>query len=236
MTTCLQIIQSVAKRVGIPSPSSVVGSSDVQVLQMLELANEEGQELAKRYPWSAITQEVTFTTLAADDQGSMDGLAPGCKFIINDTIWNRSLRRPVFGPKTPQQWQQYKAWAIAGPWSNFRIKDNHLLMYPNPAAGQTCVFEYVSKYWLTDTSGVTGRSEFAADDDVVLLDDQIIKLGLIWRWKQVKGFEYAEDFNKYERAVMDAMSRDGSKDWLNMANTKYDILPGVVVPSGSWNL
>jgi hypothetical protein len=41
--TCLQIIQSVCKRVGIASPSFVVASSDLQILQILELANEEGQ-------------------------------------------------------------------------------------------------------------------------------------------------------------------------------------------------
>jgi len=64
----------------------------------------------------------------------------------------------------------------------------------------------------------------------------LIVLGTIWRWKKLKGFDYAEDFNVYERRIMDAMSKDGSKDWLSLSNTKYDIFPGIVVPSGSWNV
>ena len=236
MATALQIVQSICKRIGIPSPNAALSSADPQIIQVVELCNEEGQELARRTPWTALQNEATYTTLAAEDQGSLAAIAPGLNFIINDTIWNRSLRRPVFGPKSPQSWQQNKAFAINGPWSNFRIKGNHLYMYPTPTAGESCYFEYVSKYWCTDSSGATGRYAWSADDDVSVLDDQIIVLGVVWRWKQMKGFEYSEDFNKYERAVMDAMARDGSKDWLSLTNTKYDVFPGVIVPAGSWNL
>ena len=235
MTTCLQTIQSVAKRLGLPSPTVAVGSTDTTVLQLVELANEEGKEQAKRYPWTVLQSEAAYTTLAAEDQGAINTIAPGFGYIINDTIWNRSLRRPVFGPKTPQEWQQQKAFAINGPWSSHRIKGGHLYMYPTPSAGESCYFEYVSGNWC-ESSGGTGQSAFAADDDVVLLDDEIFKLGVVWRFKAMKGFEYAEDFNKYERRIADAMAKDGGKDSLNLSNTKYDIFPGVVVPAGSWNL
>lgn len=236
MATCLEIVQSVAKRIGINSPTSAVGNTDLQIIQLVELINEEGQELAKRHDWTVLQTEATFTTVATESQGLLETLAPACKFIINDTIWNRTLRRPVFGPQAPQAWQQQKAFAINGPWSSFRIRGGYLRMYPVPTAGQSCYFEYVTKNWATDTTGVTGKSSFSVDTDICLLDEQIVSLGGIWRWKQAKGFEYAEDFNKYERAVMDAMGQDGSKDWLSLTNTKYDIFPGIVVPSGSWNV
>lgn len=236
MATCLSIIQDVCGRLGLPAPTSVVGNTDVQISNLLSLCNEEGQELAARYEWSALQNEATYTTLATEIQGAIATIAPGLNYIINDTIWNRSLRRPVFGPKTPQGWQQNKAFAINGPWSNFRIMGGQLKMYPVPTAGESCYFEYISKYWCTDSTGATGRSAFAADDDLPVLDEQLITLGTIWRWKKLKGFEYAEDFSTYERRVLDAMGRDGSKDWLSISNTKYDIFPGVVVPAGSWNV
>jgi hypothetical protein len=200
------------------------------------MSNEEGQELSTRYPWVVLQNEATFTTVATENQGALETLAPGLNYVINDTIWNRDLRRPVFGPKTPQTWQQNKAFAINGPWSNYRLIGGNLKMYPTPSAGQTCVFEYITKNWLTDTTGATSRQTWLADTDVPLLDDQLIVLGTIWRWKAMKGFEYAEDFAKYERRVLDAMGRDGGKDFLSLSNTKYDIFPGVVVPAGSWGI
>lgn len=236
MPSCLSIVQTICNRVGIAAPSQAVGSSDQQIINLVALLNEEGQELAARHEWVALQTEASYTTTAVEDQGLIETIAPGLGYIINDTIWNRSLRRPVYGPKTPQTWQQQKAFAINGPWSNFRIKGNHLYMYPVPVAGQSCVFEYSTRYWLTDATGETGREEFAQDTDIPRLEWILLVLGTVWRWKKLKGFEYAEDFNTYERRVMDAMGKEGSRDFLSLSNTKYDIFPGVVVPAGSWNV
>lgn len=236
MATCLSIIQSVCKRVGLASPTSAVGNSEVQIANIVELCNEEGQELSVRANWTAQQLEASFTTLAAEDQGLVETIAPGFNFIINDTIWNRTLRRPVFGPRTPQEWQQNKAFAINGPWSNFRIRGGHIYMYPTPAAGQSCYFEYQTRNWLTNSGGTTSYESWNADTDIPLLDWHLLVLGTIWRWKKFKGFEYAEDFATYERRVVDSIAIDGGKDSISMSGAKYDIFPGVVVPSGSWNV
>ena len=236
MATCLSIVNSALKRLSLSTTTDAVGATDNQVMTMTEIGNEEGQELAARYPWTALQTEATFTTLAAESQGVLETIAPGVGYIINDTIWNRSLRRPVFGPRTPSEWQQNKAFAINGPWSSFRIKAGSLYMYPTPTAGQSCYFEYISRYWCTASTGATGRAEWGENEDIPKLDSQLLVLGMVWRFKKLRGLEYAEDFNTYERRVMDAIARDGSKDWLSLTDTKYDIMPGIVVPSGSWNV
>jgi hypothetical protein len=236
MPSCLSIVQTICNRVGIPAPNQAVGSTDQQIINLVALLNEEGQELAARHQWVALQTEAHYTTVGVEDQGLMETIAPGLGYIINDTIWNRSLRRPVFGPKTPQGQQQQKAFAINGPWSNFWIKGNHLYMYPVPVAGQDCYFDYSTRYWLTDSTGATGREEFGNDADIPRLEWILLVLGTVWRWKKLKGFEYSEDFNTYERRVMDAMGKEGSRDFLSLSNTKYDIQPGIMVASGSWNV
>lgn len=237
MATCLSMVQTVCARLGLQVPNIAIGSQDPQIQNIVAIMNEEGQELAARSDgWEALQTEATYTTVATEDQGLLSTIAPGLKFIINDTIWNRTLRRPVFGPRTPQSWQQQKAFAINGPWSSFRIHGGHLRMFPVPVAGQNCYFEYITSNWLTDTTGTAGYEAWNADTDIPRLDYQLILLGTVWRWKKHKGLEYAEDFNTYERRVLDALARSGSKDWLNFANTKYDIYPGIVTPAGSWNL
>ncbi len=232
--TCLSIVQSVCLRVGLDAPATALGSADKNVLQIVELSNESGQEIARRYPWQALLNVGNFTTVATEIQGAVETIAPGLDYIINDTIWNRTLRRPVYGPKTPQNWEQQKAFAINGPWSGYRLIGGDIAMYPVPAAGQDCYFEYISKNWLESAS--TGYTEWQLDADVPLLDNNLLILDTVWRWKMAKGLEYAEDFNKAERLYQDLATRDGGKDWINLSNTKYDIFPGVIVPAGSWNL
>jgi hypothetical protein len=233
--TCLTLIQSVCLRVGLDSPNSAIGNTDRQIKQVVELANEAGQECARRYPWQVILAVGNFTTLAAESQGTVESIAPGLDYIINDTIWNRTLRRPVFGPQTPQAREQQKAFAINGPWSSYRLIGGLLSMYPTPTAGQDCYFEYISKNWVTKSTSGTSAT-WTNDADTPLLDNNLLVLDTIWRFKQQKGLDYAEDFSKAERALLDLAARDGGKDTISMVGTKYDIWPGVIVPAGSWSL
>lgn len=55
-------------------------------------------------------------------------------------------------------------------------------------------------------------------------------LGVQWRWRKAKGFEYSEEFMLYERQVADAQARDGTKQTLNLGGkiaTPYDPRYGI---------
>lgn len=226
----LTMVQRVCGRRGLPVPTAVYSSVDPIIVQMLALANEEAQDLANRYPWQALQTESTFTTVATESQGAITTLAgAGFKYVLNDTMWNRDLRRPVFGPLVPYQWQQLKAQQITGPWNQFRIRNGNVLFIPAPAAGQTIALEWVTKYWMGGTSDV-----WTADTDTAYLDEDIMALGLMWRWNQMKGLEYAEDQEKYEKRVADAMARDAGKPVLNMNGGNIGYPAGVFVPNGGW--
>lgn len=230
---CLSLIQDVAQRLNIPSPSVVATSTDPAILQLLALCNKEGEWLANKN-WQALTQEATFTTSAQENQGSLSLIAPYMKNIINDTMWNRDLRRPVFGPMTAQRWEQLKAMVMQGPWNQFQIRGGNILFIPVPVAGQQIWFQYTSRNWCQSPSGM-GQVKFLTDADTLVLRDDLFKLGLEWRWRKAKGLEYAQDFVDYEDFLQDCLATDGTKDVINMGDVKYDIYPGILVPSGSWS-
>ncbi len=231
----LSMTQQVCRRIGITAPVSVSSSSDPQIIQLMALANEEGQDLSTRYPWQNIRQESTFLTVATEDQGSINTLAgTDFRYILNDIMWNRSLLRPVFGPVQPYEWQNLKARNITGPWAQYIMRGNHVRFIPVPVAGNTIAFEWISKNWVSVTASSTTSSTWTADADTGLLDEEIMTQGMLWRWKAAKGLEYAEDYNKYERLVADQMARDGGKSLLSMEGSNGDIPVGILVPIGSW--
>lgn len=229
--SCLQIVQTAFKRLGLQQPSAAVTSSDVQVLQMLYLLENEGQEQADRYPWQSLQREASFTTVATQVQTTLAATTTGFDYMVNDTIWNRTLRRPVYGPKSQQDWQQDKAMNINGPFNSFRIIADAINFYPIPVAGQLCYFEYQTKFWV---SGAIAGTTIVADTDTILLDEQITTQGLIWRWKAMKGLDYTQDFSIYESRITNAMGRDAAKPTLNINGAMYDISPVIAVPMGSW--
>lgn len=233
MLTCIQYF---CRRTNLPVPSTVYGSTDTQVQQIMALLEEEGNDLALRNSWQGLTVIASHTTVATESQGAITTIASnGFRYIKNQTIWDQTLRLPVIGPTDSQDWEALKAVFVNGPRYRFRIQGGNLLCNPVPTAGNTWAFEYVSKNWITDATGVTYRQYFAADGDLMILPEELCLAGLRWRWKKEKGFEYAEDFRTYEMQVKDAIGRDGGKRVLYMdADTRREPMPGIFVSPGSW--
>lgn len=227
----LTIVQEAADEIGVQRPTSVIGNTNDQVRQLLALCNREGKTLSARpyQGWQQLLFEATLTTLAQEDQGNINTIAPNHKYIVNNTMWNRSKQRIVYGSLNSQKWQSLKSTAAGQVFEEYRIRQNRLLLIPAPAAGETIVFEYLTKNWLEDTNG-DGFTTWQNDTDTARLDEELITLGLIWRWKHAKGFNYAQDFAEYERQVNDAIARNGTKPDLSLNPSYSNDRAGVVVP------
>ncbi len=212
----LSLVQSAAPKIGIEKPASVVGNNDPQVVTLLEYANEEGEILARGGHWEQITKEATFTAVAASEQ---TGAFPS-DFIsfINGSFYNRSSRREVFGPITPQQWQREQATVIAsGIHDFFRVRGGEILMTPDPAVGDTMAFEYISTLWVdTDADGVGDSAVWVADTDTSVLEERLMTLGLIWRFREKSGIPWETAFQKYENEVDKALARQRGAPFLTL--------------------
>lgn len=238
----LEVIQEFCIRTAIPKPTIVAASNDDQLLQLMGLCNEVIEDLVMRPTWKGLTIEATFTSVATESQGLMTTLAPyGFNYVLDDTMWNRNTKRPIYGPRSPQQEQYMKAMPFAGPLTTYRIQQGALMFYPLAVAGQTIAFEYASNYAIQDGVTTTAYKKFfEADTDIWILDESLLLKGLRWAWKKEKGLAYAEDFRAYENYVNQSIAHDGTKPNLNFngrsANSTVPVRPGVYVPAGSWSL
>lgn len=235
----IEIVRRACKSVGIPSPSTAVGSGDLQVVQILELLNEEGMELSAEIAWESLTREATFTTVATESQGTVEsiiGTANNYRYILNDTIFNRSRREPIFGPKAPRDWQAQKSLNVTGPWPQYRIRGGEMLFDPVPTAGEDCYFEYITKNWVKSSDGLSQRESVENDEDVFLLPGDVLLLGVQWRWLEAKGLDYSQKFDSYSRRVADAKARDGTHRTLSLDGTGDRFRAGTFVSIGSWDL
>jgi len=233
----ITIIQDVSAEIGLSAPTSVVGNTDKKIIQLLQIAQREGKQLSDRYDWSAMQAEATFTQVAAALQGTVaDLLGSDFDYIINDTMWNRTTQLPILGPLDQRDWQALQAFPVTGPYPQFRIQQGSIYFSPDGAnATDTIACEYKSNNWCEKSDG-TDQSKWVADSDVGLLNEELMTLGIIWRWEKRKGLDYAEDFNIYESRVADAMARDGGKRHLRLDAGREDRIPGIFVPQGSWSV
>lgn len=232
--TMLTLVQNFCRRTNLAVPTTVFGSTDTQVLQIMALLEEEGNDLSGRGDWEGLTNEATHTTVATESQGAITTIASNnFRYIKNGTFWDRTLILPV-GVIGNADWQSAQALTLTGPRYHVRLRGGNLLSNPVPTAGNTWAFEYISYNWILDNDGTTGKQYFTEDTDTFLVPEAILMVGLRWRWKKEKGLDYEEDFKTYEGLVADALSRNGLSPVLQMDNRSKGQVPGICTPQGNW--
>lgn len=232
----LQIVTKMCLRQGLTVPSVVTTSTDTQVRQLWEFANEILDDLVARMNWTGTTQEASFMGTGVYLQGSMSTIAPnGFQWIKKDTFWCRTTRLPILGPMSPEEWQEALAVPFAGPWYRYRLEQGNMMMYPAAPVTNQYFFEYASN-WPAKSAGGALQQYFNADTDTCMFPDALVLLGIRWKWRAEKGLPYLEHMRAYEAAVNDINGNDGSKKTVSMSGEASGFRPAILVPAGNWSV
>jgi len=230
----LTVANDVADIIGIERQVAIAAGTGGDARQLFRLCKQELSELARRTSWQRLTKENTFTSAATPGQGG--AIPSDFLFLVNETMFNYSENHEVFGPVGPREWQLLQANESAGVGVQevFRIRGNLLYLYPTPPAGDSYAYEYVTTYKVTDSTGDVEKVTYALDTDIAKLDEELVRLGVVWRWKNLKGLDYAEDFRMYEMQVANSIARDGGKRTISMDGMRPPGAPMVGIPAGNW--
>jgi len=230
----LALVTQFCQETGLPVPGGLIGATEGHAVQMRALLNKVIMDLSQ-YNWQQQNRYVTWTSVAGEDQGALIdifGVDDDYLRLIPNTFWDNTEQRPVFGPVTEAVWAYYKAAVNPGPIYQYIIKQSHLLMSPNMVAGHTMSVQMYSKLIVVSAGG-TLKQSFTVDDDSFVFPDIAILRGLTWNWAKKKGEDWSDDHALYLDAIGKNLYNEGSaKLWLDSG--RPGIVPGVVVPAGSW--
>lgn len=231
--TALSIVQDAAGRIGLPAPIGLFSSQDQDTIQYRAILNESGKKLVRAHDWQSLTKEHSFTTVATSAQTS--SIPTDFDHIINNTMFNRTRSLKVYGPLTPEEWQIVKSgFNTFIVDTAFRIRGGSILMTPDPTAGDSVYYEYVSKNFALSNAS-TEKAAFSADTDTTVLDEELITKDVTWRFLKAKGLDYAEAFMDFQVELANAKGRDGGARRLSMAHEfKTDV--SVNIPEGNWGV
>jgi len=231
--TLLQLVQDTATLLSLPPPSVVVGSTDPTTNLLLALANEEGREISKGFDWQAITFQQEFTTVAAYEQPN--AVPTDWLRFISDSFFERTTRRQMWGPITPQAWQALQAYPqITQVFLSWRRRDNKFLIYPLPTAGDDCAYEYVSMNWVEAANGDL-KPSFTADTDTAVLPENLFRMGMRWRFEKSKRLDYSEDFRTYQQQLAIEQAQDAAGGKINITGRSvFNSFGFPNLPLGNW--
>lgn len=204
---------------GFESPSLVYASTDPTTVLFKTLSLVEGDALSRRIDWRGLKVLGSLT----GDGTSTDFTLPADfdRFATGHPMWiDESPQLPLkmvnddemLGIKVSQTEPVNPVWRLFGDTIEF---------YPALDNGDVVKLEYRSKYWIIDESLTTRKARWTADTDVSLLPERLVTLGLVWRYKQAKGFDYAEDYRTYQIECEKAGASNGGRQVIRMRSDYF---------------
>lgn len=231
--TLLTICQQIARETGTLVPSSIVSNNDDNARKMLAAAQTEGRMLAKgiiynqngiptgQHNWTVLRKEYTFNTA----NGTYAYNVPSdFERFIGDTWWNRAQTRRLC-LVSPQRWQFLKSGqaGASGIDQEFIKRGTQILINPTPTATEAVYYEYLSNQWC-ESSGGTDQSAWAADTDVLLLDEDLFTAGLKWRFLRAVGEPYADEKLEYDALYISKIGNDGGRQSISLGKINRDYM------------
>jgi hypothetical protein len=119
-------------------------------------------------------------------------------YAVYETTRTRRSAIPV---TSNGAWTALKLYGSAGGERFYRLSGDEsagfdISFYRPLETGASITVSYVAQNWLR--SGGNPASTWATVDDTLLLPDELIRPGCVWRFKKRKGFPYQDIMNEYE--------------------------------------
>jgi hypothetical protein len=206
---------------GFEIPGSFYGNPNPTAKQCLRLVEREGSTLEKEHRWTALITSTTITTVSGTASYALSTYAAGFRAFANLSQWDRTNNMPLLGPASGADWQFLKSSVSSTTTINrwFRIAGTSIYIHPTPTSADTLAFDYYDKRWITKQSDSSYATTFSSDNDTCRLDEDLITMGLKWRFLQAKGMPFEPEYKEYESIKEQLLADEGGKGSINLGIT-----------------
>jgi hypothetical protein len=190
------IVKSVMDGNGWPGPiQSVASSQDQNMRQSMALANKALQHTSFKKDWPVLVREHRFNAVIGQEGYT---LPEDFHHLVAPSAVNAAQYYQLKGSLSPIQWYRMALKGSINWATGFRIDPygNKFNVAPLPTGTDELVFMYVTKNIAKDSSG-TPIPRFTQDSDEPLVDEDLVELGLTWRWRQKKGLDFTAEMAEY---------------------------------------
>jgi hypothetical protein len=210
--TILSVMQASSVKLGIARPTQIYASTDRTMYDAQAIIAEAVDAILEAHDWQILLATATATGDGTTSAFSLDTIAPNYhRMLKTASVWSSRYGWAMNHVNDTDMWLEMLTRPyiqVSGSWSIFGGSFNIL---ETMAAADTAKFFYLKNLIVNDNAS-TPKAAFTADDDTFRLDEELLRLAIIWRWKAEKGRDYTEDMANYEQKLYQVIDRDkGSK-------------------------
>ncbi len=212
MTTIAELLNQTLNECGFANYQVFATSNEPDAKQIFALANRQVNLLGKD-DWQTIKRSYDLLMTSATEYPLPDGY----RQFIFDTAFATDQERKADFPVSNETWAYLKARNVAtGMTYRVRIADDEIQVH-NPRDGESLYLEYLSEYAVNDVNGVP-KPRFTADNDTFELNDDLLMMGVKWRFNKLKGLDWELDFQEYQNMHKREMGTDKNAQTVNFAD------------------
>jgi hypothetical protein len=207
MTVLAVVQQACVESLGLKKPDGLFSGDDSRELQELQyIVQNASREICREYDWQALKQ---IETITGDGSASSYNLPTNYLRMVSDAkLWSNRLSAPLRHVVSSDEWLGLSIQGDLPTFGAWSMRNSVIHFIPAPADGELIKFFYIDNRRVIDRLGVQ-KVGFDEDEDTFQLDEYLLKLCLIWKWKEYKGLAYAEAQETYARELERQIAKDG---------------------------
>lgn len=208
--TILSCAQDAAVILNRPQPTSLFSTTDSFAAELLVAAKQVAESLVKEeHDWRNLTTLATCQGDASTVIFPLASVAPGYERLIKGAkLHSLRFKNATFrAARDLDEWLFINDNLLVGSPGNWVLLNKSVQIFPPMPVSDTARFYYISNLYAAKADG-TAQATFLADTDTFALDERLMRLGMVWRWRANKRLEYAEDLKDYEVAKSAAMGAE----------------------------
>lgn len=209
-------------------PTTIFSSQKPFETELSALVQVAARDIAKERDWQALTRlqesQGDDTTIAFPLPDDYDRLPVDSE--VHSANWQTWKYHPI---RSLNDWLDIQTLVTAQAPGYWIILENKMQIYPPMASTEKARYYYISENIATDKNG-TPKAVITSDTDRFNLDENLLTLSLIWRWRSLKRLEYAEDMANYQRELAKVGGRDKGATLLATGRKRYHNSAGIAYP------
>jgi len=205
MATVAEVMDDVALECSTTPPTSWITANSGSYSELKLFLRQTVEELLDRVDWAnplCIDYVITGT---GDETYAMPS---DFKRLTRDpmaVLETTNTRRPVRPVTTNGAWTNLETLGASGSERYYRLSGDEqagysLSFFQPPIAGVSITASYITKNWLK--IGSTAGAVWSDVAATLLLPRKIVEMGIIWRFRRRKGFDYTDRKSEYEANLM----------------------------------
>jgi hypothetical protein len=205
MTTLSIIQDACTSGIALEKPTAVFGSATREHIELASLLNEAGYMIAAAHEWQTLNKIATITGDGSDETFALP--TDFDRMLEKSQLWSSSLETPLTPISDRDEWLGLDVQSFDFVINAWIIYGNEVHIKPALASAVTVKYFYQSHHW-AKTAALANVDQFSADTDTFRLNERLLKLAVIYKWREMKGLPYAENMADYQDLLSKLINRD----------------------------